>query len=239
MNLHVVSLTGADDRVAPAALRALSEQFPVVEWAILSSQKQQGASRYPTEDWVAAFHRECPDVNKAIHLCGRDVDAFLAGAGWVLDKVSQFDRIQLNFNQRRQPKDLEALARVANGLEQTIILQHNSANETLWEQLRGEIPRLAFLFDSSGGRGLHPDAGWPAMLPGTVCGFAGGLGPHNVASELATIAGIAAGQRFWLDMESKLRAELDDRFLVDTCRAVLTAVKNTMDSALLEPSHYR
>jgi hypothetical protein len=223
MNLHVVSLTGADDRVTPAGLRALSEQFPVVEWAILSSQKQQGSSRYPTEEWVSAFHLECPDAHKAIHLCGRDVDAFLSGAGWVLDKVSRFDRIQLNFNQRRQPKDLEALVRVANGLEQTIILQHNSANVGLWDELRNEIPRLAILFDASGGRGQSPESGWPAMLPDTVCGFAGGLGPHNVAAELTTIAGIAAGQRFWIDMESKLRAPADDKFLLDACRDVLAA----------------
>ena len=46
MNLHVVSLTGADDRVAPAALRALSEQFPVVEWAILQLIKAKTLKMY-------------------------------------------------------------------------------------------------------------------------------------------------------------------------------------------------
>ena len=238
MDLQLVSLTGADDLVDPAALLALSQEFPLVEWAILSSQKMQGSSRYPTEAWVERFHAICPDVRKAVHLCGKDVDAFLAGDARILAKVRRFDRVQLNFNQRRQPKDLVALASVANSLEQTIILQHNSANASLWTELRGKIDRLVMLFDASGGRGASPHQGWPAMLEGAVCGFAGGLGPHNVATELAIIAGIAAGQRFWIDMESKLRAELDDRFLVDTCRSVLTAVQNTMTSLKVAENHY-
>lgn len=228
MDLHLVSLTGADDAVDPAALLELSHQFPLVEWAILSSQQRAGESRYPSEEWVARFHATCPGVRKAIHLCGKDVDLFLARDARILEKVNRFDRVQLNFNQRRQPKDLEVLAQVANSIPQTVILQHNSANASLWTDLRGKIDRLVMLFDASGGRGASPQQGWPEMLDGAVCGFAGGLGPHNVATELATIAAIAAGRSFWIDMESKLRTEADDRFLVDTCRAVLIAVKNRL-----------
>ena len=231
MDLQFVSLTGADDLVDPAALLSLSEQYPFVEWAILSSQKMQGRSRYPTEAWVEQFHAVCPHVRKAVHLCGKDVDAFLASDPRILAKVSKFDRVQLNFNQRRQPKDLSALVRVANSIPQPIILQHNSANAGLWDELRGKLNRLTILFDASGGRGVAPHQGWPAMLDDTVCGFAGGLGPANVERELQAICRVAGGRRFWLDMESKLRTPVDDAFSQAACEEVLARVRATISGA--------
>jgi hypothetical protein len=221
MDLAAVTLTGADDTVAPHELFVLSERFPLAEWAILSTAHRQGTHRYPTEEWVTRFHKACPMVRKAIHLCGRDVDAFLAMDARILEKVARFDRVQLNFNQRRQPKDLDALAHVANKVSPSIILQHNNANAELWGQLQGRLPTLEMLFDASGGNGHSPKAGWPGMLPGVVCGFAGGLGPENIAAEFDAIVGIAAGRRFWVDMESKLRSPLDDSFDLSACETVL------------------
>lgn len=229
MNLQAVSLTGADDGVDPSTLRAVSQQFPFVEWAILSSStKRQGTARYPSEDWVARFHAECPDVRKAIHLCGKDVDAFLELDERIHQKVSLFDRVQLNFNHRRQPKDLELLARIANSVTPTVILQHNSANESLWPLLHGKIDGLSMLFDSSGGGGRSPDDGWPTMLAGAICGYAGGLGPDNIETEFATIAKIAAGRKFWIDMEGKLRSPVDDSFSLNACVAVLAHVAKNL-----------
>lgn len=230
MNLLAVSLTGADDTVDPAKLRQISEQFPLVEWAILSSAKQQGRMRYPSDAWLNQFLMTCPDVKKAIHLCGKDVDAFLARDQNVLNKVRQFDRVQLNFNQRRDPKDLDRLTAVANEVPTAVILQHNSANQDLWQQLRERIEGLAMLFDSSGGGGRSPSDGWPEMLPGAVCGFAGGLGPDNIETEFAVISKVAAGRPFWIDMEGKLRSPVDDSFSLDACLAVLSHTASQVGS---------
>lgn len=222
-NLVRVTLTGADDTVNPENLNALSGRFPRVEWAILSSQKREGKSRYPTESWVARFHEACPNVRKAIHLCGEDVDAFLAWDARVHAKVAKFDRVQLNFNQHRTPKELGALVRVACEVLPipNVILQHNSANANLWAGLHHQIPNLNMLFDSSGGSGQSPKNGWHEMLPHTLCGFAGGLGPDNIVQELAEISRIADGRGFWIDMESKLRSPIDDSFDLSACEAVL------------------
>ena len=222
MNLQAVSLTGADDTVSPSKLLEISARFPLVEWAILSSEKRQGTMRYPSEAWLIEFLDTCPGVKKAIHLCGKDVDAFLAKDSKMLKKVSQFDRVQLNFNQRREPKDLGVLAEVANLVPASVILQHNSANKDLWSLMRHRIEGLSILFDSSGGGGRSPKDGWPDMLPGTVCGFAGGLGPDNIESEFAAISKIAAGRAYWLDMEGKLRSPVDDSFDREACIAVLS-----------------
>lgn len=220
MILQLVSMTGADDMVDPAELLALSIQYPLVEWAILSSQKREGTARYPSESWVETFHAVCPNVQKAIHLCGRDVDDFLAEDARILAKVRKFDRIQLNFNQRAHPKNLDVLARVANSIEQTIIVQHNSANAMLWQELHDKVNRLTVLFDASGGRGVVPEGDWPPIFPNTVCGYAGGLGPDNVREALPAIAKQANGNPCWIDMESKLRTD-DDRFSLAACSSVL------------------
>jgi len=224
MDLLAISLTGADDSVDPSELLKISQQFPLVEWAILSTPKAQGSARYPTEEWVSAFHKACPHVRKAIHLCGSDVQSFLDEDPRVLAKVAKFDRVQLNFNQRRQPKDLDTLVRVANKVKTPVILQYNEANKDLWSELHTRIVNLAFLFDSSGGGGRSPKDGWPAMLPRTVCGFAGGLGPENVKAEFEKILKIAGGRRFWIDMEGKLRSRVDDSFDRHACVSVLEQV---------------
>lgn len=224
MNLLLVSLTGADDAVSPNELLQLSQKYPFVEWAILSSQAREGTSRYPTASWVENFHKVCPNVRKALHLCGKDVDAFLAEDQLIMEKVSMFDRVQLNFNQRVRPKNLETLAQIADSIPQSVILQHNSANQELWSILHNKMSNLSMLFDASGGHGVAPVAGWPSIFPNTDCGYAGGLGPQNVAQELQSIVACAGGNRFWIDMESKLRTPEDDRFSLAACESVLAQV---------------
>src|SRR5207302_929741 len=73
------------------------------------------------------------------------------------------------------------------------------------------------LFDTSGGAGLTPDdleESWPMAWPGKYCGYAGGLGPDNVADELEKIFGTNAEQAstFWIDMETKVRSYRVENF---------------------------
>ena len=65
---------------------------------------------------------------------------------------------------------------------------------------------LSFLFDESKGRGTLA-ANWPgvAEAAGVPFGYAGGLGPENVAAQLARMALAAHGAPVWVDMESSLR----------------------------------
>lgn len=52
---------------------------------------------------------------------------------------------------------------------------------------------------------------WPSPFPNRTCGYAGGLGPDNLETELPRIIGAARKHPFWIDMESSLRG-LDDCF---------------------------
>lgn len=91
----------------------------------------------------------------------------------------------------------------------------------MWVYLR-DLPNHSVLFDASGGNGISPDE-WIAPLSGISCGYAGSIGPDNVANELTKIRSVAGGISFWIDMEGKLRNS-EDWFDLDSAGAVLSIV---------------
>lgn len=54
-------------------------------------------------------------------------------------------------------------------------------------------------------------------------GYAGGLGPDTLATQLPRIAAAAGGQPVWVDMESRLR-DAQDRFDIGAAARCLQAV---------------
>ena len=71
---------------------------------------------------------------------------------------------------------------------------------------RSSSSNFSFLFDESKGCGKLA-ARWPgaAEANGVPFGYAGGLGPSNIAAQLVRIAHAAEGAPVWVDMESSLR----------------------------------
>ena len=118
-----------------------------------------------------------------------------------------------------------------NGMK-TIITQHNDANRDLWQEMK-EFENHAVLFDKSGGRGQSPEQ-WSAPLPGVTCGYAGGLGPENLAFELDRIHVAANGSPFWIDMEGKLRTG-SDKFDLDHAKACLDIAGQYQRKYVIEP----
>ncbi len=72
MKLTRVTITGADDGIAPHHLIDLSHEYPFVEWGLLVSEKRFGDPRYPSTAWMRNF--SLPDLPKvvrhSIHFCG-------------------------------------------------------------------------------------------------------------------------------------------------------------------------
>jgi hypothetical protein len=217
----LVTLTGVDRNTEPRALAALARQHPCVEWAVLSSAERHGA-RYPDGGWIAAFLRECAGAHVAIHLCDGHVDAFIAGAAAIRAKVAPFARVQLNFSQRATPKDAKEVRGAIAACPARVILQHNDDNAGLIETLARMGADFDVLFDASSGKGVRC-AAWPPPLAGLRCGYAGGLGPANVAAELPRIAAAAGGRDFWIDMASSLR-NADGAFSLAAAEQVLDEV---------------
>lgn len=231
MTLQFVTLTGADDGASIDDLLSIGEDHPqAVEWGILLSYTRQGAGRYPSLHWIdnLASHLMSCDVlgaerpRFALHACGAPALAdFFNGEGHAGVFARAFDRVQLNL--RWNPAQVDDIIRATDlSPRQTIITQHNKTNAALFDHLLGRgVRNHAILFDGSGGRGNLP-ACWPKPLSadGTRYGYAGGLGPGNLADALPAIAEASQGQNFWADMESSLRTA-DDQFDLDVARRCL------------------
>lgn len=231
-HLQRCTLTGIDESTDFADIWALSDRYPFVEFGVLFSVTQsrmdtKDANRYPSIEWIealAAEARQRPGPQFALHVCGRAVGDFLDVVndgnshgpylGDIRPLLDVFGRIQLN---------LRAVMSTAEGIrnavrhypEHTFITQHNEANQRLTDELSGLVGH-AVLFDQSGGRGVSPAAGWSAPVAGKYCGYAGGLGPANLAHQLVAIEAAANGHPYWVDMEGRLR---DDEDQFDIARA--------------------
>lgn len=222
--LTAVTLTGVDSHTDLDRAIALARWAPRVEWGVLYSARRAGQEgRYPTFKEAARILIRLREagVATAVHLCGGAVPRVLAGedpVAWELANLAR--RVQLNFNQARAPLDVGLIDLFADRLGRPVITQHNAANADVHVTLVHPLHQV--LFDASGGRGERP-AGWDAPLSGKRCGYAGGLSPANVRAELRAMVRAAAGQPFWVDMETSLR-DADDRFDLDACARVLAEV---------------
>jgi hypothetical protein len=227
------TLTGADDDTALSALQSLGAKFPFVEWAVLASEDRAGTGRYPSFVTIKRIGAlgATSQMMTALHLCGNLVDKFVAGDPDTLALTNGFGRVQLNFNLQASSLDVKALAQRICIFRRPIITQFNVGNTALQSSLytRGDISNHQVLFDGSGGRGMLPGlwplhaSRWPVSAPPAACGYAGGLGPAEIAAELPRIAKAAAGEPFWVDMESKLRSA-GARFNLEACSDVLDQV---------------
>lgn len=207
--LTVITLTGADEKTDIGALINLAKD-PAVEIGILLSLNPKRTNRYPGLFWMleaaGAIHAAYGRPRCAIHVCGTAGRLeFLGGA--FKELMSHVARVQVN-GQVTPEELLKALDQAPY-----VITQHTASNEEL-SML--DVPRHGVLVDDSGGRGVSP-LFWraPAVPPAKAFGFAGGLGPDNLASQMVAISdSIPEGsQPSWVDMETKIRTK-DDWFSI-------------------------
>lgn len=239
-----VTLTGADDKTNPEELIDLSAKFPFVEWGILVGSNG-GKSRFPSGDWIYLLN-ECVSAlhskpRFALHVCGRLLRGMLQDASCessfgaaLTDSLHIFKRWQLNFHGEpitpAQGNNLRLA--LAGGREQReIIVQLDGVNNWVLDLLLSDGLRASGLYDTSHGAGVLPGE-WPVPNAKWEIGYAGGLGPDNVVDELGLIAKSAKDQRFWIDMETKLRTTTGDgdKFDLWKCKRVLELCRSHFKS---------
>ncbi len=211
-----VTITGADDRVDPEQLVALSVEYPFAEWGVLFSQKRAGTPRYPTHDW-----RE--KLCQAVRGTGTKLSAHVCGAWkndtWTLpDLDPAFARMQLNGFDGQQGWAIAAM--VTHDSYQFIYQARDLEALDRAVVFAAECPRgrVEALFDPSAGRGITTTV-WPR--PGSrpiPIGFAGGISHRNVESVLADIG--KGDAPYWIDMETGVRSD-DNVFDVSLAHHVL------------------
>jgi hypothetical protein len=205
MKPQFITFTGADDATSIESMAALSARYPI-EWAILFSPSRQGKDpRYPG---VAALGRlSASGLRLAAHLCGDYARDVVEGRDPEIPvMLGSYARLQIN----HAAPNPEAIAAYSKRVGVPCIAQ--ARGETFPDDTS-----ISWLFDASGGRGIAPKA-WPRH-PGRTVGYAGGIGPDNVASSLAAIA---ADGPYWIDMESGVRT--GDLFNLDLVAAVCEEV---------------
>lgn len=231
MILDRVTLTGADQSIHPRDLWPLSQKYSFVEWGILyGSRSEAGAPRYPGWEWRQELHDLARvrwggiDVKLSAHLCSHFVrDLVLNGKFTFADKSEPrfYQRIQLNFHAYHQPAGPAFLAALHAVKDKEWIFQMDEVNDQLWKSAWQADVRAVPLFDTSGGAGIMPDR-WPAPFNNVYCGYAGGLGPENLAGQLRAIATAVPGPvPVWIDMETRVRSDDDGVFDLKKCEKVL------------------
>ena len=109
MHLTHCTLTGVDEKTALHELIDLSVEHPIAEWGFLYSPKRQGQpGRYPSVAMLSKSFSYLPAyVRVALHVCGQGVPDLLTGESTVSGLVAMVGersgRVQLNFNQARDP----------------------------------------------------------------------------------------------------------------------------------------
>lgn len=223
-----LTITGADDRVNPDDLVALSREFPFVEWGVLLSGSRFGTPRYPSRDWLGrlglaglAKFAGC-HVALSAHFCGDFARSVLADdINYIAGVIPYgFQRVQINGFRPMDSFD-RVLQRHKESVE--IILQVRA--EADLQDAADLVAKVgggaSVLFDPSGGRGIESFS-WPrppAALQGRM-GFAGGIKPHTIVDVLNDIGPLDSD--FWLDMESGVRSG-DDAFDLSLVRKALEA----------------
>lgn len=229
MILDRVTITGADDSIEASDLVALSKEFPFVEWGILFSGSRQGTPRYPGTVWLAELWKASTEgLNLSAHLCGKWVrELVLEGQpSWWLSHgrlAEAFRRVQLNFHGEYHKAAL-GFIRALRERQHDYIFQHDGVNDGLISTFTSTPNLRAYpLFDRSHGAGVVPGE-WPKSI-WTYQGYAGGLGPDNLAEELGRIKEAAGKARIWIDTETKVRSEDDSGFDLDKVRKFLEIAK--------------
>lgn len=231
MTLHTCTFTGVDDQTNLTLAADLARDNPIIEYGVLFSRTRAGfETRYPVDVTTIAkgLRERNPSIKLALHVCGRAVSELVLGSPKMMETTTLFDRVQLNFAIGRVPFTHEQLDDWIHRFGRPVITQHNKANASLGELIKS--PNHQVLFDTSGGLGIRPAAGWPAALDGKASGFAGGIGPDTVRDDVTCIAESNPETAFWVDMEGKIRTE--DVFDLRICERVVHELRGQSSQIL-------
>ena len=226
------------------------KQYPNTEFGVQCSPKGAGYGTWRF-DWLKRLllrlNEQKIENRVALHLNVGFVVSFCDGK--VADEISDLlavgnavSRLQLNFEIGH---DHFASGTVPNIriLEQTmktvaphsIILSASQSNLPFINKAYLRGMNFDVLFDDSFGRGIVPNTRTAPLFKDRFQGYAGGLSPENVASELCKIGKVAEGGIF-IDAERKL--EVDGCFSFDRAemfvRNALASQKKSRQSIALE-----
>lgn len=208
-------------------MQLLSQQFPFVEWGLLLSQAKPGTPRYPSVQWMQEAAKI--PIRFSGHICDKWMREVCKGKWGIFDELPfwpMFKRFQINFSHEVDRLDigrfLIGLQEPGLQVKQQIILQVEDVNHPV-VLAASKVTNVAPMYDVSSGHGILPQE-WPQQVSMNRCGFAGGLSPDNVAGVLEKLESVAPDFA-WIDVESKVRSEDDQKLDLDKVRQFLENVQ--------------
>ncbi len=202
-----ITFTGVDDSTRIEDLLDLSYHYPVECGALFSKGKAGNGGRYPKSETIRRLTQT--KLRLSAHLCGEYAQDVLKGEYGRIPIPGTFERIQIN---SRKP-NVDFAADFGKRYAKRVILQCSGAS---FPPSFG----VAWIYDTSGGKGIEPGY-WPNHPGGDVLvGYAGGIGPDNILEIINKIVPLGP---YWLDMETKIRSA-GDKFDVSLCRRVCEQV---------------
>lgn len=199
-------MSGICDHITMTGVDAATDLFMLpegIEIGVLYTVTPKDRNRYPESHDIERMltYMQMQGRRLALHVCGKTAREELINSQ-LMFLTARVHRIQVN-----GILDAEYVRTVCKMHEdKTIIVQANHANMRLREI---DEPNLSLLVDASGGRGISPSQ-WIRPNTDSPVGFAGGLGPGNIAAELPRIMEVATAD-WWIDMEGQIRSD-DDQF---------------------------
>lgn len=230
MKINKVTMTGADDSISPNELFEISKKYPFVEWGILVSRNSQGNNRFPSLDWM----NKLAELNEgklslACHLCGTYVKEVLMGSHRFINEIEniwqQFQRVQINTHGYKHQFEKSAITYLKK-FNKEIIFQFDGTNKPILDYAISEGVNCSTLFDMSHGAGVLPKE-WLKPIDGVRCGYAGGLSPENIIQQIELIESKVGNYELWIDMETQIRSNNDQKFDLDKVVSVLESCLNT------------
>ena len=224
MKLKCVTCSGTNEFTKIDDLFALYQEFPSVEFGIQVSGKKcsAGSARLV---WLNNLKNQVLRKRKslplALHLNQDWVEGFCDGIkipelqellSWT-DRQGNpiFQRVQLNFKigRNKAPEIGRLESQMKKYPHLRFILSYNDANaDLIWKIYQRRQVVFDCLFDESFGEGVAPSQRHPPVFDDVIQGYAGGLSPDNVSSELEKIAELVPLDAvIFVDAEGKLKGE--------------------------------
>ncbi len=224
MELVYITCSGANEFTSIETLFSLYEEFPLIEFGIQVSGEKcyAGSERFV---WLQNLHKlillRGIDLPLALHLNRDWVSAFCKGdlpidLRMLLSyqdshKRPMFKRIQLNFKIGRDEAPEQKMLEQSMLMfpEVRFILSYNQSNAGLIQDMyQNQKVKFDCLFDDSFGEGVLPARRHAPVFAHVVQGYAGGLSPDNICSELDKIALVMPKDaQFFIDAEGKLKGD--------------------------------
>lgn len=221
MKLRYITCSDPREDIPIESILNFSEKYPISEIGVQAhvGPMSEKESRNVWFNKLIEYAKNLENApNIALHVNYLWCDYMCLGSvpnelsGWISARNTHtgkpvVKRIQLNIGDRTFSFNSSKLAKLIKQYsDQEFILPWNPNTAQQIQELKKTHTNFSLLFDGSYGTGIEPDEWQKPVYKCVPNGYAGGLGPDNVAQHLNKISKILPkNYATWIDAEGKLR----------------------------------